>query len=431
MSPEIIGLIGIILMLVFLFIRMWIGLAMGIVGFLGCAYLAGTDQALAVLGNTPYDTISSYVISAVPLFILMGMVIAETQIGADLYNTAYKFVGQLRGGLAMATVLACAALAAITGLSAPALVAMGKIALPEMKKYGYDDQLATGSIACAGTLAILIPPSLGFILYGILTEQSVGKLFMAGMLPGILLTFLFIVTIMIITARRPDAGPPGPKTGFKEKIFSLKNTWPMLALFLLVIGGIYGGIFTPTEAGAVGAFGAIVITLASRRLTTKNLLDSLRETAVTTAMVMLLFIGAFLFMRFLAISKLPFLLGGLVAGLTLSKYVILAAIIVLYIILGMFLDIMSAIMLTVPILYPAIIAMGFNPIWYGVIMVLVMEMGLVTPPVGLTVFALAGVTDVPTGTVFRGILPFVVAMIVCVVLLTVFPEIALFIPSLM
>jgi len=331
----------------------------------------------------------------------------------------------------MATCLACAAFAAITGSSIAGAVTMGKVALPEMKRYKYDDKLATGCVASAGTLAILIPPSLGFILYGILTEQSIGVLFMAGILPGILLTILFIVTIMIITARHPNLGPSGPKTSLKEKVVSLKNTWPMVVLFLLVIGGIYMGIFTPTEAGAVGAFGAIVITLASRRLTTKNLLDSLRETAVTTAMVMLLFIGAFLFMRFLAISKLPFLLGGLVAGLTLSKYVILAAIIVLYIILGMFLDIMSAIMLTVPILYPAIIAMGFDPIWYGVIMVLVMEMGLVTPPVGLTVFALAGVTDVPTGTVFRGILPFVIAMIVCVVLLTVFPEIALFIPSLM
>jgi C4-dicarboxylate transporter DctM subunit len=431
MSPEIIGLIGVIVMVVLLFLRMWIGLAMGIIGFLGCLYLSGPEQALAVLGNTPYNTISSYTISAVPLFVLMGMVIAETEIGADLYNTAYKFVGQLRGGLAMATILACAALAAITGLSAPAMVAMGKIALPEMRKYKYDDRLATGSIACAGTLAILIPPSLGFILYGILTEKSVGALFMAGILPGILLTILFIVTVIITTARSPDAGPPGPKTSLKEKISSLKYTWPMFALFLLVIGGIYGGIFTPTEAGAVGAFGAIVISLINRRLTPKIFLYSLQETTVTTAMILILIIGAFLFIKFLAISRLPVTLGELVTGLTVSKYIIYAAIIVLYIILGMFLDIFSAIMLTIPIIYPIILAMGFDPIWYGVIMVLVMQMGLVTPPVGLDVYILSGITGVPVGTIFRGIWPFVVAAVVCIIILTIFPQIALFLPSMM
>jgi C4-dicarboxylate transporter DctM subunit len=431
MSPEIVGLLGIVFLVVFLFVRMWIGLAMGIIGFLGCVYLAGVEQASAVLGNTPYNTASMYTITAVPLFILMGMIIAETEIGADLYNTAYKFVGQLRGGLAMATILACAALAAITGLSAPAMVAMGKIALPEMRKYKYDDRMATGSIACAGTLAILIPPSLGFILYGILTEQSVGVLFMAGILPGILLTILFIITVMITTARNPQAGPPGPKTSFKEKIFSLKNTWHTLALFLLVIGGIYGGIFTPTEAGAVGAFGAIVIALCSRRLTRKIFLYSLQETTVTTAMVLLLVIGAFLFMKFLAISRLPVTLGELVTAIALSKYVIYAAIIVLYIILGMFLDIFSAIMLTIPIIYPIILAMGFDSIWYGVIMVLVMQVGLVTPPVGLDVYILSGITGVPVGTIFRGIWPFCAAAVICIILLTIFPQIALFLPSMM
>jgi len=308
---------------------------------------------------------------------------------------------------------------------------MGKVALPEMRKHKYDDQLATGSIACAGTLAFLIPPSIAFILYGIITEQSIGKLFMAGMLPGILLAALFAVTIMIVTAFRPEAGPAGPKTSFKEKIVSLKGVWATLVLFLLVMGGIYGGVFTPTEAGAVGAGGAILIGIISRRLSLKDFRYSLVDTGVLTAMVLLLMMGVSIFMRFIAISKVPFLLSATISQLNVSPVVIFVGIVFMYIILGMFTDIIASVLLTIPILYPVIISLGFDPIWFGVIVVIVIEIGMVTPPIGLDVFILGGITGVPVGTIFRGVWPFCIAAIICVVILTIFPQIALFIPSMM
>lgn len=431
MSPEIVGIIGIAAVVFLLIARMWIGLAMAMVGFLGLAALRGLDGAFGVLGTVPYKYVAFYPISAIPLFVFMAMVISNTGIGASLFKTAHTWLGQLRGGLAMAGVLASGGLAAIMGDSVAEVVTMGQVAVPEMRKYKYDDQLATGSVAAGGTLGILIPPSLGFILYGILTEQSVGMLFMAGILPGILLTFLFLVAIRIITAFRPSAGPPGPKTSLKEKIVSLKGTWHVLLLFLLIIGGIYGGIFTPTEAGGVGAFGAIVISAVSRRLTIKILLDSLLEATKITAMIMLLIVGAFILMKFLALSKLPFMLSQAIGGHSLPPFAVFTGIILLYIILGMFLDIFSAIVLTIPLIFPLVLEMGFDPIWFGVIMVLVMEMGLITPPVGLNVFALAGVTGIPLHTIFRGVLPFVLAMIICIIFLAIFPQIALFLPSLM
>ena len=429
MSPELVGTIGIAVLVVLLIARMWIGLAMAMVGFLGLVYLKGFDSAFGALGTVPYKYISIYPISAIPLFIFMAIVIANTGISTSLFNTAHKWLGQLRGGLAMASVLACGGLAAIMGDSVAEVVTMSKVAVPEMRKHNYDSQLASGCVAAGGTLGILIPPSLGFILYGILTEQSIGMLFMAGILPGILLTLLFMVTITIITARRPSAGPPGPKTSVKEKIVSLKGTWHMLLLFVLIMGGIYAGIFTPTEAGAVGAFGALVISAASRRLTLKRFFDSLLEATKITVMIMLLIVGAFILMKFLAISKLPFMLAGTISGLQLPTYAIFAGIIILYILLGMFLDVFAAVVLTIPVIYPLVVAMGFDSIWFGVVIVLILEMGLITPPVGLNVYALAGVTDIPLHTIFRGVLPFVVAMILCVFLLLVFPQIALFIPS--
>jgi C4-dicarboxylate transporter DctM subunit len=429
MSPELVGIIGIVVLVVLLIARMWIGLAMAMVGFLGLVYLKGFDSAFGALGTVPYKYISIYPISAIPLFIFMAIVIANTGISTSLFNTAHKWLGQLRGGLAMASVLACGGLAAIMGDSVAEVVTMSKVAVPEMRKHKYDSQLASGCVAAGGTLGILIPPSLGFILYGILTEQSIGMLFMAGILPGILLTLLFMVTITMITARRPSAGPPGPKTSVKEKIVSLKGTWHMLLLFVLIMGGIYAGIFTPTEAGAVGAFGALVISAASRRLTLKRFFDSLLEATKITVMIMLLIVGAFILMKFLAISKLPFMLAGTISGLQLPPYAIFAGIIILYILLGMFLDVFAAVVLTIPVIYPLVVAMGFDPIWFGVVIVLILEMGLITPPVGLNVYALAGVTDIPLHTIFRGVLPFVVAMIICVFLLLVFPQIALFIPS--
>ena len=308
---------------------------------------------------------------------------------------------------------------------------MGKVALPQMRKYKYDDAMASGCIASAGTMGILIPPSMGFILYGLLTEQSIGKLFMAGFLPGILLTVLMVIAILVMTAIRPEAGPAGPKSTLKEKVVSLKKIWHVMLLFLLVLGGIYGGIFTPTEAGAIGAFGALVIVIATRQLTRGYLQEILKEATTTSAMIFLVVVGAFIFMKFLGLSKLPFALVKIIEHLQVSKYVIFAGIILLYILLGMFLEIYSAVTFTIPIIYPVIVALGFDPIWFGVIVVLVIEMGLVTPPVGMNVFILNGMTGIPLETIFRGIVPFFLAMIVCVILLAVFPEMALFLPRTM
>jgi C4-dicarboxylate transporter DctM subunit len=423
--------VGLAVLVILLFAGMWIGAAMAMVGFLGYAYILGINPAFGMISQIPFTTMAWYPLTCVPLFIFMGVVIFQSEVGKDLYKTAYTLVGQFKGGLAMATVIACALFAAITGVSSPALATLGKVAVPEMKKYSYDEKLALGSLACAGTTAFLIPPSVAFIIYGILTETSIARLFMAGFFPGVLLTGLFIITIMIITAIRPTAGPAGPKTSLKQKIVAMKYTWPMVLLFLLVLGGIYGGVFTPTEAGAIGAFGAIVISIIMRRLTFKKFLDAILEAGKTTAFIMLLIIGAYILMKFLAVSELTILLGRTVAQLPVPPMVIFAAIMLLYIILGMFLDIMSAVILTIPVLFPVVIFLGFDPIWYGVILVILIEMGLVTPPVGMDAFVLSGVTGMPLSSIFQGVAPFLLAAIVCIILLTIFPQIALFLPSTM
>jgi len=431
LSPETVGVIGLIILLILLFARMWIGFAMGLIGFLGFAYLVGFDPALKVLATLPYSQLSDYNFSVLPLFVLMGVVSANTGISEDLYRSANAWLGQVRGGLAMATTAACALFAAICGTSLAGTVTMGKVAVPEMKKYRYDDSLATACVATGGTLGILIPPSLGFILYAILTEEPVGKLFMAGILPGVLLTALIILIIGVLARINPRLAPPGPKTNFRQKIISIKYTWQMVLLFLLVMGGIYGGIFTPTEAGAIGAFGAFVISAIGRRLTRQNILDSLFETARTTGMIIAIIIGAFIFMRFLAVSELPFTLSEVILGIELNRYAIFAIIVLLYIVLGMFMDIYSAIVLTIPVIFPVILALGFDPIWYGVVFVMLIEMGMITPPIGMNVFVLSGITGTPVGTIFRGVWPFVVAELMCIIILTIFPQIALFLPGMM
>lgn len=431
MSPELIGLIGLVLLIVLLFSGMWIGFAMALLGFLGFAYLGGIEGAFGVLSTIPYSTVALYGVSVVPLFLLMGNVAASSGISGDLYKTGYKWVGHLPGGLAMGTIGACAGFAAICGSSLAAGVTMGKVALPEMEKYKYDPRLATGCVASGSTLGILIPPSIGFIIYGLLTEESVGKLFMAGIFPGILLATLFIATIYIMAKRNPDMGPPGERVSFKEKLLSLRNTWAMLALFLLVMGGIYGGIFTPTEAGAIGAFGSIVITFIGRKMTFDKLIGTILQTGQMTAMVLILLVGSMIFMSFLSISKLPFSVADYVAGLSVPKYGLFAIIIIIYLLLGMIMDAMSSMVITVPIIYPTILILGFDPVWFGVIMVVVVEMGLITPPVGMNVFVLSSVTDVSLGTIFRGAFPFVITMLLCVVILTIFPQIALYLPNMM
>ena len=294
MSIEVIGLIGIIIMLALLASGMWIGIAMGIVGFVGVVIIRGLGQALSMAGSIPYENIAFYQMSVVPLFVLMGMIINEAGIGADLYYSAHKCIGQFKGGLASASIVACAAIAAITGTATAGIIVMSKVALPEMRKYGYDEGLATGTIASATTMGVLIPPSVAFVLYGILTEQPIGTLFIAGIIPGVLEAVFYVGVIYILCLINPKMAPPGPKSSFKEKIYSLKNTWAMVVLFLLVIGGIYGGIFTPTEAGGVGAFGSIIIALIMRRLSWKGFIQSLKDTAVMCGMIFLMLIGTFM-----------------------------------------------------------------------------------------------------------------------------------------
>ena len=431
MSPEMIGALGLGVLLILLFAGMWIGAAMALVGFVGFALIMGVNPAFSVISMIPFTTMSTYMMTTIPLYIFMGVVLFQSGVGADLYETAYTLVGQLRGGLAMATVLACALFAAITGVSAPALVTMGKVALPAMRKHNYDDNLALGSVACAGGLAFLIPPSVVLIIYGVLTQTSISKLYMAGFIPGVLLAGLFVATILIISIRNPKAGPAGPKTSFKDKTVSLKLTWPTVLLFLVVLGGIYMGVFTPTEGGAVGAFGALVITISMRRLNFKKFVAAALESTQTTALVMLLIIGAYILMKFLAVSQLTTLMSTFIAGLAVPNVVIFAGIVVLYIILGMFLDIISAVILTIPVIFPMVMALGFDPVWYGVVVVVLVEMGLVTPPVGMDAFMLSGAIDVPVTKIFRSVIPFLLAEVVCIALLVAFPQIVLWLPGTM
>ena len=429
LSPELVGVIGVVVLLLLMIAQMWIGFAMGIIGFLGFAYIRGFKSAFSLLAIEPYTVLSDYSLSVIPMFILMGVIASNTEITKDLFRSAHAWIGQLPGGLAMATTVACALFAAICGSSLAGTVTMGKVAVPEMKKYNYANSLVGGCVAAGGTLGILIPPSIGFILYAILTEQSVGKLFMAGIAPGILLTLLFIILITLLVLINPNLAPPSPRSTFRTKIKTLKHTWAMITIFIIVMGGIYAGIFTPTEAGAIGVFGTVIITFFGKRLSGKILITSIVDTVLTSGMIAGIVIGAFIFMRFMTVSQLPFALANFLSSIHLSNYGIFVIILILYVILGMFTDIISSIVITIPVIYPVITSLGFDPIWFGVIVVLVMEMGMITPPIGINVFVLSGLTRIPVSSVFRGVWPFVLAEIVCITLLTIWPQIVMFIPN--
>lgn len=431
MNPVEVGLIGFALMILLILLGVNVAFVLILLGFVGMAIIMGVEPALSSLAIISFERASSYDFAVAPLFLLMSAFVSRSNIGKEAYELARKWVGQFRGGLAMATSVACGIFAACCGSSLAEALAMGKIAYPEMKRHNYDSKLSVGIIAAGGTLGILIPPSMGFILVGILTQLSIGKLFIAGIIPGILEVIFYMMTIYLLCKFNPQSAPPTPSIPLRQKLGSLKLSWPVLLLFVLVIGGIYGGVFTPTEAGGIGAFGSLIISLSRRQLTGKTFYACLLDTAKTSAMMIALILGAFIFNQFLAVTRIPFVASEWIVGLGLNKYIILTIIIIMYIILGMIFDIYAIMIVTIPIIFPTMIAFGFSPIWYSVIMVRMIEIGLVTPPFGMNLFGLAGVVDVPIGTLYRGVIPFVIADLCHVALLIAIPSLSTFLPEMM
>jgi C4-dicarboxylate transporter, DctM subunit len=432
MSPVIIGVIGIAVLIIIMFANMPVAFAMALVGLVGVWLLQSMDISFGVLAREFYQTFTTYTLSCIPMFVLMGTFAANSGISKNLYATGYAFVGHLRGGLALGTTIGCALFAAITGSSAAEAASMARVALPEMRKYNYDTSLATGSIAAAGTLAILIPPSMGFIVYGFLTEESVGRLFIAGILPGIMLTVFLMLTVYIICRINPNLGPAGERSSWSTRLKSLSGCIDMVLLFLLVIGGLFAGIFTPTEGGAVGAGGALILSLVRRRLNWPKFVDSLKDTAIVTSMIFTILAGAFVFGRFMAYSGITFALIDWVSAGYLHPYAVIWLIFVFYLIGGCFMDFTPLGALTIPVLFPIITKLGFDPIWFGVFCVMSAELALITPPVGMNVFVInAVVPDVPLNVIYRGAIPYVIAVCVSVVIVVYLPQIATFLPKLM
>jgi C4-dicarboxylate transporter DctM subunit len=432
MSPTITGIIGIIALFLFIFSRMPVGFVMAIIGFIGFGTLVSFDASMNLIAKDIYSVFGSYNLTVIPLFVLMGQLAYHSGISTRLFDAAYKFIGHWPGGLAIATIGACAGFAAICGSTNATAATMAAVTLPEMKRYNYKPELATGVVAAGGSLGILIPPSIIFIVYGILTEQSIGKLFVAGVLPGILLTALFVVTIVIWTSLRPELGPRGPKAPFREKMESLSGLVETLILFIMVMGGLFVGFFTPTEAGAVGAFGTLILAVARRNLSWKGFITSLVETTRLSCMILVIVAGATIFGHFLAVSRIPFDIANWISTFDLPDFVIMLFIIFIYLIGGCFIDSLALIMLTVPIFYPVITFLGYDPIWFGVVIVLITQIGVITPPMGINVYVVSGVArDVPLETIFKGVLPLLLALIIGTLLLIPFPQIALFLPGLM
>lgn len=433
MSPILAGVLGSALLMVLLLLGMPIAFMMMTVGFLGIWHLSSLDAALPIVAKTLYGVAAHYPYTIIPLFILMGGFASTAGITRELYETFDKWFRRLPGGLGVATIAACAGFAAVSGSSVAAAAAMGNVALPEMRRFGYAPRLAAGVVAAGGTLSFLIPPSLGFVVYGMLTEQSIGKLLISGVFPGIILAGVYGLLVVGWALLRPQMAPVSPeRVSLVEKVLALKGIWETFLVFLLVMGGIYLGFINPTEAGAIGAFALLVIVLLKRRLTGRAAVAALLESARISIMVLFLVAGATVFSYFLALSTIPAAVSGWIAGLQISRYLVLAIIVLIYFFLGCFLDAVSMMVLTLPVIFPVILALQFHPIWFGVVAILMMEAGLITPPVGLNVYTLAGVAkDVPMAEIFRGSVPFLAAIVVTAVILTMFPGIVLYLPSLM
>ena len=432
MSFVTVAVIGVIILLILLVMGMNIGICMMAVGFFGYWYVRNLPAALALFKNIPFTQATTYSFTLIPLFVLMGNLCYYSGMSSDLYDMMHKLLGGMRGGLACATVAACAMFSAICGSTAATAATMGVVALPEMREKGYDDGLSCGSIAAGGTLGILIPPSTGFIIYGIVSGTSIGALFAAGILPGIILALCYIAAIVIVVRIHPERAPGKLKFTAKEKLASLKGGLAMVILFVIAIGGIFSGWFSANEAAAVGSTAALLYLILRRRFTWKIFMSCLRDTVKTSGMIFLILIGAYVFGAFLTITGLPTALAGFVNSLNVSKYIILAVIIIIYAIMGCLMDSLAMVMLTVPIFLPIMTGLGFNEIWYGVLMIMVMEMGLITPPVGMNVYIVAGVAkDVPLQKIFAGVAPMVIGMFVAVIINCAFQGIALFLPRLL
>jgi len=429
MSPPIIGLIGIIILFSMLLIGVPMGVSFISAGFIGLVMLKGLITGLTFLGTAPLSGSSSYVLCTIPLFVLMGQFAFQSGISTDLFNSANKWLGRLPGGLALATNIACTGFAACTGTSVAGAATMGAVAFPEMMRFKYDKRLAAGCIAAGGTLGILIPPSILFIIYGVITETSIGALFIAGILPGVMLSSFFLLLIYFKCKINPELGPPGDAFTLREKLVSLKDIWGMLALLILVIGGLYAGIFSPSEAGGIGAFGSFLIMLVKRKMRKDTLFPAIMDTAQVTVFFMLVVIGVHIFNTFITVSGLPQMLVRWVTSLPLSPFVILLCILAFYIPLGCTMDSVPMVLLTMPFVFPIIEGYGFDPVWFGVLVCVLGEMAMITPPIGMNLYVTQGVTKLPLIDVVRGILPFVAVLFIGVVILVIFPGIALYLPS--
>jgi tripartite ATP-independent transporter DctM subunit len=429
MTPQIIGVYGIVGLVLLTFLRVPLGAAMGLVGLAGYAAIDGWDKAFIVFGTTPYS-LASYSFSVLPLFILMGTVATRSGMSRELFEAANAIFAGRRGALSMATIGACAGFAAISGSSVATAATFTPIAVPEMRRYGYDMRLATGSVAAAGTLGILIPPSVIMVIYALLAEQSVPALFAAGMIPGVLLALLFVGVVWVIAQVRPDWAPAGESMPWRDRIRTARAMWKLVLLFGLAVGGIYTGWFSPTEAAGIASFAAIVIALAGRELSVPQLWDCVLESLRTTALLMFIIVGAWIFAYFVVQTRVPVLLVETINEFSLAPWQVLVVILMFYIVLGCFLDSVAIVVVTVPVFLPVVMALGYDAVWYGVLMVVVVEVGLITPPVGLNVFVIrAQLPDVTLGTMFRGIVPFLAADAILIALLLIFPGIALWLPG--
>jgi tripartite ATP-independent transporter DctM subunit len=429
-SLTLVGIIGIVILLaVLFFLGIPVGFAMGIVGFFGFWYVVSFKAALTMVGADIWSTFSKYGLTVVPLFVFLGYVAFKSGIAERLYNTAYKWMGHWRGGLAMATIGADELFAAICGSNTATAATMGAVALPQMKKYNYDTRLSTGTVVTGGTLGTVMPPSVVLIIIGLQTEQSIIKLFLGGILPAILLGVLFLITIFVICRINPSYGPSGPKTSLSEKIKSLTGIIEAVVIFVLVIGGLYAGFFTPTEAGAVGVFFALLATVPFGRLNWKGFVNAVLETLKISSMVFFLVTGAIIFGRFLAVTRLPFRVAEFASALPVSPYVILGFVLVIYLVGGCFVDSLGFLVLTIPIFFPMGMALGFDPLWYSIILTMVTTMGAITPPVGVNIYVVKALApEIHLATIFKSVSFFLLACIICIVILIIFPQIVLIVP---